>query len=214
MFPLSSVVLPGQTIALHIFEDRYRELVTHLLRLPETQRRFGIVSIREGYEVGDAGVQSIHRVGVEVRLTDVTEHEDGRYDVTVEAGSRIRLDAGVTSESFMWGHVTELDEPVGDDADLEADRAHAIFDAYRTELNRFRLDASVEALPNDPVELSYVLASSAVLTLPDRQELLEADDAASRLRSYRALVRDEIAAMRAVPSLPAVDVARTSWSPN
>ncbi|MFD1826618.1 MULTISPECIES: LON peptidase substrate-binding domain-containing protein [Mumia] len=214
LFPLGSVVLPGQTLSLHVFEDRYRELVAYLLTLPEAERRFGIVSIREGYEVGESGVQSIHRVGVEVALTDVTGYDDGRYDLTVDAIGRIRLDAGVTGESFMWGHVEDLDEPVGEDVTVAADRAHAVFDAYRIELNRFRLDAQVEELPGDPVDLSYLLASSAVLTLPDRQELLEADDAAERLRYYHHLMVTEIAAMRAVPSLPAVDVARTSWSPN
>ncbi|MGH1562705.1 LON peptidase substrate-binding domain-containing protein [Mumia sp. DW29H23] len=214
LFPLGSVVLPGQTVSLHVFEDRYRELVAYLLGLPEEERRFGIVSIREGYEVGASGVQSIHRVGVEVALTEVTGYDDGRYDVTVDAIGRIRLDAGVTGESFMWGHVEDLDEPVGEGATAAADRAHAVFDAYRTELNRFRLDASVDDLPGDPVDLSYLLASSAVLTLPDRQDLLEADDAAERLRRYHHLMITEIGAMRAVPSLPAVDVARTAWSPN
>jgi len=214
LFPLGSVVLPGQTLSLHVFEDRYRDLVDYLLTLPEPERRFGIVSIREGYEVGESGVQSIHRVGVEVTITDVTGYDDGRYDLTVDAIGRIRLDAGVTGESFMWGHVEDLDEPVGKDVMMAADRAHAVFDAYRTELNRFRLDATVDELPGDPVDLSYLLASSAVLTLPDRQELLEADDAAERLRYYHHLMLSEISAMRAVPSLPAVDVARTSWSPN
>jgi Lon protease-like protein len=214
LFPLGSVVLPGQTLSLHVFEDRYRDLVDYLLTLPEPERRFGIVSIREGYEVGESGVQSIHRVGVEVAITDVTGYDDGRYDLTVDAIGRIRLDAGVTGESFMWGHVEDLDEPVGKDVMMAADRAHAVFDAYRIELNRFRLDATVDELPGDPVDLSYLLASSAVLTLPDRQELLEADDAAERLRYYHHLMLSEISAMRAVPSLPAVDVARTSWSPN
>jgi Lon protease-like protein len=214
LFPLGSVVLPGQTVSLHVFEERYRELVAHLLALPELERRFGIVSIREGYEVGATGVQSIHRVGVEVAMTEVTTYEDERYDVTVDAIGRIRLDAGVTGDSFMWGQVEDLDEVVGDGATQAADRAHAVFDVYRTELNRFRLDASVDDLPPDPLDLSYLLASSAVLTLPDRQELLEADTAADRLRLYHEMMVEEIAAMRAVPSLPAVDVARTSWSPN
>ena len=42
-------------VPLHVFEDRYRALVHHLLTIPDKSLRlFGIVAIREGYEVGAA----------------------------------------------------------------------------------------------------------------------------------------------------------------
>jgi Lon protease-like protein len=53
IFPLNTVVFPGVTLPLHIFEERYRAMVRHLLDVPDqTLRLFGIVAIREGYEVG------------------------------------------------------------------------------------------------------------------------------------------------------------------
>jgi hypothetical protein len=66
----------------------------------------------------------------------------------------------------------------------------------------------------DTVRLSYELAAAALLTLRDRQELLEADGAEERLRILIWLLRDEMRAMRAIPSLPATEVSRTGWSPN
>jgi uncharacterized protein len=66
----------------------------------------------------------------------------------------------------------------------------------------------------DAVRLSYELAAAALLTLRDRQELLEADGAEERLRILIWLLRDEMRAMRAIPSLPATEVSRTGWSPN
>lgn len=214
IFPLGSVVFPGVRLSLHIFEDRYRELMRHLLDQPEDQPAFGIVAIREGYEVGDTGVQSAHRVGCVVHLLDVAEYDDGRYDVEVEARGRLRLDAMVSSDSFMWGQVEYLPEIDGRDAEDAADRAHAVFEAYRGALRSFQLESVVTDLPTAPAELSYVLASTAVLTMRDRQGLLEAPDAATRLRQFSRLLVSEIQAMRAIPSLPAVEVARTSWSPN
>ena len=57
VFPLNTVVFPGVTLPLHVFEDRYRALVHHLLTIAEKPDRvFGIVAIREGYEVGKHGV--------------------------------------------------------------------------------------------------------------------------------------------------------------
>ena len=49
---------------------------------------------------------------------------------------------------------------------------------------------------------------------PERQALLEAEDAAERLVMVTDLLRSELRAMNVIPSLPATEVARTRWSPN
>ena len=54
IFCLGSVVFPGATVGLHVFEDRYRAMVRHLLGVPADDRVFGIVAIREGFEVETA----------------------------------------------------------------------------------------------------------------------------------------------------------------
>jgi hypothetical protein len=50
--------------------------------------------------------------------------------------------------------------------------------------------------------------------MPDRQALLEAEDAGLRLTLVTDLLRSELRAMNVIPSLPATEVARTRWSPN
>ena len=62
--------------------------------------------------------------------------------------------------------------------------------------------------------LSYVLASTCSLTVPERQQLLESPTAAERLGLLRRLMRRELQAISAIPSLPATEVARTGWNPN
>ena len=49
---------------------------------------------------------------------------------------------------------------------------------------------------------------------PSGEALLEAEDAAHRLRMVTDLLRAELRAMNVLPSLPATEVARTRWSPN
>jgi len=75
-------------------------------------------------------------------------------------------------------------------------------------------DVMVGTLPRDPEMLSYVLASTCALTLPERQQLLESPSTVERLGLLRRLMRRELQAMAAVPSLPATEVARSGWSPN
>ncbi|MCW2816171.1 MAG: peptidase lon domain protein [Nocardioides sp.] len=215
MFPLNSVLFPGLSIPLRVFEDRYRALVHHLLRVEDpTERVFGSVGIREGYEVGDHGAQSLFRVGCKALLTEVEANADGTFDVVAVGLSRIQLDGLDTSGLFPVGHVQDLgdrDAPV-DEAVLE--RARATFTAYRQALSEIRSDPYEGALPRDPGYLSWTLAACAPLPLPERQALLEADDAEARLVLVTDLLRSELRAMNVIASLPATEVARTRWSPN
>ena len=70
------------------------------------------------------------------------------------------------------------------------------------------------SLPRDPELLSYALAATCSLTLRERQQLLESPTTLERLGLLRRLMRQEMRAMAAVPSLPATEVARSAWSPN
>ncbi|MET1060513.1 MAG: peptidase S16, partial [Nocardioides sp.] len=62
--------------------------------------------------------------------------------------------------------------------------------------------------------LSWSLAATCLLTLPDRQSLLEAESASIRLGMLITFLREELRAIAAIPSLPATELARTGWSPN
>jgi uncharacterized protein len=216
IFPLGSVLFPGVRMPLHIFEDRYRLLVRKLLDdVTEGERAFGIVAIREGYEVGSRSVHSVQRVGCEARLVAIEPLDDGRFDIEVLGGRRLRVDAIDPGGDYMVGEVAWLPEPTGKTAEVAARAALTTFGRYRAELSELRgVHVLGGDLPTSPVELSYALAATCLLTLQERQRLLEVDDAASRLRLLTTLMRHEMQAMRAVPSLPATEVARTGWSPN
>jgi uncharacterized protein len=217
IFPLNTVLFPGVTLPLHIFEERYRSLVSSLLQRPEGDERvFGIVAIREGYEVGTRGVHSVQRLGCSARLTSVEPYDDGRFDIEVVGDRRFRVDALDTGGEFLVGEVAWLDEPAGDEASEAAARALEVFETYRDVLAELsgREITTVVGVPVDPTVLSYELAAACLLTQQDRQALLEADDSAARLRLATEMMRTEMTAMRALPSLPATEVARTGWSPN
>jgi Lon protease-like protein len=215
MFPLNAVLFPGVSVPLTVFEDRYRALVHHLLRVEDpAERLFGSVGIREGYEVGDHGTQSLFRVGCRVQLTDVTAHPDGTFDIVAVGLERIELERLDTTGTFPVGHVVERPEAQTAVAREIMDRARATFTAYRMALTDIRSDPYDGRLPKDPTYLSWTLAAVAPLPLHERQQLLEAEDAALRLSMVTELLRDELRAMNVIPSLPATEVARTRWCPN
>jgi Lon protease-like protein len=215
MFPLNTVLFPGTSVPLRVFEDRYRALVHHLLRVEDpTERVFGSVGIREGYEVGEHGAQTLFRVGCRVKMTEVVAHPDGTFELVAVGLDRIELERLDTSGAYPVGQVTPLTEhdvvvPPG-----LADAARATYEGYceaLLELDREPPDAD---LPRDPAYLSWALAALAPLTLAQRQALLEAEDATSRLQMVTDVLRAELRTMRVLPSLPATEIARTRWSPN
>jgi uncharacterized protein len=215
MFPLNAVLFPGVTVPLTVFEDRYRAMVHHLLRIEDpAQRLFGSVGIREGYEVGEHGSQSLYRVGCRLQVTEVEHNPDGTFEIVAVGQERIRLDRLDTSGPFPVGQVTERPDPEAPVPEPILEAARVAFTAYRAALADIRSDPYAGTLPRDPTYLSWTLAAVAPLPMPERQALLEAEDAAERLVMVTDLLRAELRAMNVIPSLPATEVARTRWSPN
>lgn len=220
LFPLNGVVFPGVTLPLHVFEERYRAMVRHLLTVRDPANRvFAIVTIREGYEVGSHETRSMYRVGTVVQLTDVAPYDDGRYDIEVVGRSRMRVEGVDTTGPFVVAEVRILDDELGaDEPDAlseAAARARLAFEDYRNLLCTIRGDDVLAGpMPRDPASLSYSLAATALLSLAERQSLLETATTHERLVRLRHVLREEIRAMHAVPSLPATEVARTGWCPN
>src|SRR5690606_15486201 len=108
LFPLGTVVFPGSTVPLRVFEERYRTLIAHLGVLPAAERVFGTVAIREGYEVGEHGTQSLHVVGCLLQLTEADPHPDGSFSIVAVSRSRLRLGSLHTSGAVLQGEVEAL----------------------------------------------------------------------------------------------------------
>lgn len=216
VFPLNTVLFPGTSVPLHVFEDRYRALVARLLEVEDpADRLFASVAIREGYEVGDHGAQSLHRVGVLLQLTEVTSHEDGTYDVVAVARERVRLERMDTSGPCPMGEVSSLPDALEPVPDELVTRVSSLFTGYAATVAQLHdEDPHPGSLPRDPEYLGWTLAAVAPLPMPDQQEVLEARDSASRLVMLAEKFREELSAMNVIPSLPATQVARTGWSPN
>jgi Lon protease-like protein len=218
LFPLGLVLLPGLLLPLHVFEQRYRDLVRDLLELPEPARRFGVVAIREGREVGADGVTALHEVGCVARLRRVTPHDDGRFDIVATGAERFRLTGLDDGAAYATGLVELLPDELGqpDEATLLDRAVRQGFRSYLAALAQARDEDDLEVgdLPQDSLVLSYAVAASVVVDLEDRQRLLAQPDGTARLRAELALLRRETTLLRTLTALPAPELARTPISPN
>jgi hypothetical protein len=218
LFPLGGVLYPGLILPLHVFEDRYRTLVRDLMDLPdERARRFGVVCIRAGREVGADGISALHEVGCTAELTQVAPRADGRFDIVTVGGRRFRLGQLDHSRPYLVAEVDVLDEPDGDQVALaEGVRlVRATFATYLRRLGAARgVPVEIPELPEDGLTLSYLVAAAMLLDLPDKQDLLAAPDTLTRLAAELRLLRREVGLLAVLPTTPAPDLARVATSPN
>ena len=210
LFPLGTVLFPGLVLPLHVFEERYRALVRHLIRDDEDHGVFGVVAIRQGKETvdGDDGSTdnddvTLHDIGCTAEIRQLTAHPDGRFDLVTVGRRRFRINALHRGEKpFLQADIDWIDEP---DADAQAETlVPGILDVFQRYLQLIRTDGGDggEQLPDDPGVLSYLIAATAVLALDDRQQLLAASTPAERLRLERRLINRELVLLREISALP------------
>ncbi|MEV5575181.1 LON peptidase substrate-binding domain-containing protein [Spirillospora sp. NPDC052269] len=242
LFPLSTVLFPGDVLPLHLFEERYRTLASDLRDGPEP-RRFGVVALELGRETagfgdpgapgnpegpnGSGGVSGgigpptapvrLAEIGCVAELRKLDELPDGRFDIVTVGGSRFRLKELDRSHPYLCGDVEYLPEEAGAAGDDLVRRVRQLFHLYRHRLAAAGVapGASDPAeLPKDPIALSYLVAAATVLDPADKQRLLAAEDAAHRLRAERDLLLRETRLLDALPTVPAGQFLDASAHPN
>lgn len=216
LFPLSMVLFPGLVLPLHVFEERYRVMVRELLALPEPERTFGVVAIRQGREVGSDGVSALHEVGCTALLRSSEEHDDGRFDIVTTGSTRFHLRGLQHDRPYLVGDVELVEDSVGftEEARLLDAAVRAAYLDYLAALREAGAEVDEPGLPDDALVLSYLVAATVQVDLDDRQQLLAEPDGASRLRRELSLLRRESRLVRALGALPAPELARTPTSPN
>ncbi|SOC50673.1 hypothetical protein SAMN05660748_3432 [Blastococcus aggregatus] len=127
LFPLGTPLFPGVVLPLHVFEPRYRRLVLDLLAIPEESERrfFGVVAIRQGWEVERvAPAEALYDIGCVARLQMVRPQADGGFRVVTVGGERFRLRDVVVGEDppYLQGEVEWLaDEEAAEEAAGDAE---------------------------------------------------------------------------------------------
>ena len=156
LFPLGLVLLPTERLPLHVFEDRYKELIGECL---EQGTEFGFVYTDD---------QGIREVGTRARISDVlTRFDDGRMNVLVEGGERFRLDELTDGRSFATANVSPLDD------DDETADASVVEEALRTfGALRDLTGSDVDVPEAGRRDLSFALAAKVELPPAEKLALL------------------------------------------
>ena len=197
LFPLGTVLFPGLLLPLHVFEERYRQLVRDLLVGPHESRAFGVVAIREGREVGADSIRALHGVGCVARLRRVEPYDDGRFDVVTSGSQRFRLLAVDNSRPYLQGDVELLGEPDGQPA---PDSQPGL--RRRTPTTGRRSGSPTTSPPTTPAPCPTPSPPARSSTSPTGSGCSRRRTPPSRLRAELALLRRETTLLGLLPSLP------------
>ncbi len=183
MFPLGTVLFPGAALPLHVFEPRYRTMMDEVMA---TDRRFGVVLIARGSEVG--GGDERVGVGTEADIAEAEQLPDGRWVLVATGLWRVAIDAWLPDDPYPIAMVRALpDGPPADEALAQrAAAANRRAWGLLSELGRVRAGEQTHDLA------PWRLCDAAPLGALDRQWLLEIDEATERLEVLITLV-DEVA---------------------
>ncbi|HEX2468923.1 MAG TPA: LON peptidase substrate-binding domain-containing protein [Solirubrobacterales bacterium] len=167
IFELPVVLLPGELLPLHIFEERYKRMVSHCL---EAEEPFGVVFHDE-----EGGAR---RIGCEARVAEVLERfDDGRMNIVVAGERPFRVLDRFEAPEYPAGEVEPIDAGSAEHDPDAADRARGAF---------AELVERVSGEPPEDAELatqdSYDLAARVELPVETKQKLLELRSEPERMR--------------------------------
>jgi ATP-dependent Lon protease len=158
LFPLGLVLYPGESVPLHIFEERYRDLVRHCL---ETSDPFGIVWIEE---------DELARVGCTARVDRVLQrYEDGRLDIIAVGEERFRIEEVRQERLYLTAQVESYETTEGIVDPTARERVITL----HMKLMELAGETIRPAIYEGPKRISYVVAQNAGLDLSRKQEVLE-----------------------------------------
>ena len=182
MFPLGTVLFPYRVVPLHVFEPRYRQMISDALA---GDRIIGMTLLRPGYEADYQGRPPIYAIGCAGVITHSQPLDDGRYDIVLRGIGKFRVLSEDASRPYRIGHIESISEmiPVDETQPLrhQRQRLEAVLAAA---IERVRAEPKFP--PSVPDEdLVNALAQYLDLEILEHQALLECEGVLTR---YHALI--------------------------
>jgi Lon protease-like protein len=190
LFPLPNVVLfPSVFLPLHIFEPRYRRMVTEAL---EGDRIIGMVLLRPGWEANYEGRPAVYPIGCAGLITHAEPLPDGRFNIVLRGLEKFRIVGEDTDRDYRVGRIETLMEEID-----EVERTNVRAERRRLEA---LLVPQPEGRGTDPKvppsmadeDLVNALAQYLELEPVEKQALLEREGLLARCRALIELLEMKV----------------------
>lgn len=190
LFPLNTVLFPGMVLPLHIFEPRYKTMISECVR---ENKPFGVILIKDGPEVG--GGATTYEFGTSAYVTQVEQLKDNRMNIQTVGYQRFKLHRLQEGRPFQVGLVEDMPIPGEEAADIvgAVKTLAPLLAAYLASLKQMSaLSLSFDEIPSDGRALAYLTAIMLPIRIEEKQRLLEASDLTEMLNNQIHLLRREM----------------------
>ncbi len=197
LFPLQTVLFPGMPLRLHIFEDRYKELVR---RCTASGEPFGVALIRHGGEALGP-LPEPHSIGCTAIISQIEQLPMNQSRLLAIGSERFRILKLHREQAYFEASVETVPVRGSRDARLAdlADNLRPRMLRYLDLLQEAGLgQVNPESLPKDPLALGYLAAALVNAPMIQKQALLDADEASSFLDQLIDLYQRENALFAAL----------------
>lgn len=215
LFPLDLVLFPHMLVPLHIFEDRYKEMIN---RCVHESLPFGIVLVT-GANPANGRVDTSD-IGCTARIARVERLPDGRMNIEVVGENRFRILDTHESLAYRVGLIETVEDDPADAAaviPLADDVQRLLKDFLTRSLAMMGQNVGEFELPDEPEQLSFTAACVLPIENEEKQSLLADTDTAARLTLEKEILLREVTRLRraAEASEAAVEekVTETVWRP-
>lgn len=193
LFPLPNMVFfPRTRVPLHVFEPRYRQMISDALASDE---RIGIILLRPGWETNYFGAPPIHSCGTLGAIERAVKLEDGRYNLVVNGLVRFEIRESVAETPYRIAKVVASPERTHSPVDAYA-RREWLVDLSRRYLELLPGQTEVPELESASLDsIANALVMSLNITVEEKQTLLELNDVLERAEQVGQLLEQRLQTM-------------------
>jgi Lon protease-like protein len=195
LFPLNVVLFPGTVLPLHIFEPRYRQMISDC---QQQEKPFGVVLVAPGSEFM---AEVPYPVGTMAEIHNLDHLPDGRYTLVGVGTTRFRIIRLHREKAYLSGIVEPFTDSIEPQSELAMVKTQArkLFDAYLHMLLKAANEPDVQtSLPEPPEELSHFIAYFLDIQNEIRQHLLELTSTCQRLQEEISILQREVPFLRQI----------------
>jgi Lon protease-like protein len=194
VFPLPNLVLfPGTTLALHVFEPRYREMMADCLS--QGPMAMAVAQLKPGWQSDYHGRPPVYEVAGAGRIVSHLEQRDGTFDIQLEGLARVKLRELAPERSYRRAASEVLSESMPDaglpplDISTLLTLASQIVEIVQRDNPAARVQL-LASLDDEPARMLDKLADQFVADAEARQRLLETLDIGTRLQALKRCIAE------------------------
>ncbi len=184
LFPLHTVLFPGCTLPLQIFEQRYLRLIKTSL---QNAQGFAVILISSGKEVG--AQPDIYSIGCYVEIIDWEQLDNGLLGITIRGQHRVKVSAPCAQDDgLLMATAHKLDAVTGGKPSLLDEYSDLVDTLKHLAQHPFIASQSLDIDYSDSLDVCNKLSYLLPISNPIRQSLLEMDDLQPWMQTLRARI--------------------------